>query len=72
MVVGPPYPFVDGGGDLTCSQGGVGRPWVLVSCGGLVVLVLALAGPRRHVSCSSVARRPSSDVVVVVLRRFAP
>ena len=27
MVVGPPYPFVDGGEDLTCSQGGVGHPW---------------------------------------------
>ena len=30
MVVGPPYPFVDGGGDLTCSQGGC---WASVGAG---------------------------------------
>ena len=26
----PPYPFIDDGGHLSCSQRGVGHTWVLV------------------------------------------
>ena len=38
MVVGPLYPFVDCGGDLTCNRGDVGHPLVLmgVCCHGVV------------------------------------
>ena len=40
MVVGLPYPFVDGGGDLTCSQRGVVTHYLCVKCGELSMKVV--------------------------------
>ena len=70
MVVGLPYEFMDGGGDLTCSQGGVGCLWVLVgiSCHGLMVGMVGMGmalsfGP--HLSWLSIVCHPLSEVVLV-------
>ena len=75
VVVGPLYPFMDGGGDLTCSQGAVGHPWVLV---GICCHGLALVWPHCHLSWLSVGHPQTHGhghcllLFSAVLGHFAP
>ena len=83
MIVGPPYPFVDGGGDVTRSQGGcwasvgAGRrslPWTDgVGAGRWRGLVVIRSSFVMAVRCSSsIVHRPTWSLFVVILCRFAP